>query len=451
MASTQAQELVYNLVFDFQDKVFQTFDASISGVIGNLTKMGTAAVAVNTAMYAVANGVSKETIELRNLARELGMTEAAYKSFQLASAEEGVGKGSVDSTLKSLATAREQMLLGGGDTLAWGQLGINPTQFKNTKDLLMAVQKSISKIGDDQKSINIMERLGISAEMLPILSKSNAELKKSIAFYEAVGATQTKAQIQVAEQYNKSAHKVTAIYDGLRNRLGDLFMKHLTPALEDFATWWETNGKLIQKIINGIVKVVSKFSKIMLAIFSRLAQTALNFVSLMGGLENTLYGIALAFVAIKGKAIASFLAMIAPALLLYIAIDDLFALLSGKDSFIGNLFGIDPKSMKDLNIMGKIFDAINISMQFMVESWEKIFGWISELATIYNKWSADQSKVSETYFGNFGGGAIGEHRAEQGLTPTGGNVIPISVHITDRTEGGIDYKMGNQYKAKGFR
>ena len=160
------ESLDYELNFKWNKKTFSKFNASLKKSIEGFAKLGAAIVAAQGAAFAIAKNVADQNDELDKLAPRLNTTTEEYQRLKFAAEDFGASGDDVTSSLKNLSKAQEDVLRGKGDIEAFGRLGINPADFQNSSDLLLAISDRIQNIQSTSEKINLLERIGVSTNLL---------------------------------------------------------------------------------------------------------------------------------------------------------------------------------------------------------------------------------------------------------------------------------------------
>ena len=387
MATTD--ELVYEIGIDWDKIGFGNFSDSINSGVEKITKMSAvataAAAAIGAAVFTMGKNFGESSDVLLKTSERVRSTTADIQALTFAAEDNGSSFDSVTSALASLAKQQAEVLRGKGDFEAWAQIDVDPSKYSNTADLLVAVADGLQGISDVEK-VNVMERLGLSADMLQVLSAGSKGLSDYRKEAEALGLISTPEMIAASQEFMSGWQRASSMIDGVMNKVSaSLLESTVNPAIEMFNKFVSKNMDKIAKTLTSIFEVLSDASKFIFSLIQRAGIQFDRFASLIGGSENAIKALGVALVALKWSTIKS----LAPAIItlgaLYVAFDEIMTFMEGKESFIGDFFSLfDIGSEEAINGMSKLSDSIMLVLGKSMEGWSNILALLANSGTYFD-------------------------------------------------------------------
>ena len=333
----QVEELTYNMVFDWSKKSFNGFNNSLESAVKGFAKITGAIAVAQGVSFAFAKSIANQNDELAKLSERLNISSQNYEKLSFGAKDFGASANDVTSSLRSLRKAQEDVLLGKGDIAAFSELGINPSSFDDTNELFLAVSDSISKIDSKSKRLNLMDRIGISENLVQMLESGSNNIKKMGEELAVLGGVKTKEQLAVAGEFQGVFLRTTTIVQGLSNLVGTELVSKYSKSLKIINKFFVDNAKQITTAFSKFFQLLDNVSKKIVFVFDRVISLITNITALMGGFENTVLAVSAAFIILKRNMILSFAVPLVVAVALFAVIQDIVGFLGGKDSFTGKL------------------------------------------------------------------------------------------------------------------
>lgn len=227
----------------FAKGVQDTFDSAqrkTSDFFGGLIKGAAGAVAAYLSVGAALGSFNKAIDDmsgLKDVAESIGSTGESVS--RLAGPLALTGKSMNDLT--GIGTKLAKAMSDAGDSgseaaKAFKSIGVNPRQFNDTTDALIAVAKGFENIEDgSKKSALAMQLLGKSgAETIPLL--------KEIAGAGELHVTRTNEQIEAADRFSKQLAALRFEFDELAKTVASAIVPKLTNLIEQFKAGTEAAG-----------------------------------------------------------------------------------------------------------------------------------------------------------------------------------------------------------------
>ena len=218
--------------------VEQSF-AKVGGLIGGLS----AAAAVGFVVQSVKNAADFADA-MGKAAQKVGTTTEALSGLKYAADLSDVSFEQLQTGMTKLAKTTEDFRDGSKSAIdAFAKIKLDPTQFKDTSDLLGAVADKLSKMEDGSRKTAIaQELLGKSgAQLLPLLNGGADGLKSMADEAERFGIIVDSKAVASAEKLNDNITRIQTASKGLALALGNA----LLPSLAD------TTEAMVQSIKEG--------------------------------------------------------------------------------------------------------------------------------------------------------------------------------------------------------
>jgi len=394
-------ELVYQIDLAWDKMGFQNLDASIAKTVQAFAVVTAAVTAASAAIFSMSKNYANATDDLIKTSERVNATTASIERLTFAAQDNGSSMDDVTSSLSSLAKAQEELLRGKGDFEAWGQLGINPTQYEDTASLLLDISDQVKGM-ETGRAIDLLDRVGISPNMLQTLQHGSDGLNSLGNELEALGGISTARMKKSSQDFMSGWQRATSITQGVLKKVSASMLEGtINPAIKAFNKFASDNMKQISKTITAIFEAIAKASQFIFGLVARISQPFIKLNNLLGGVEKTIQLVGAAML-VLGR---STLIAMAPAILilgaLFLAFDELMSFLHGEESFMGDFFddiGIGADNVRELLMkFGNPLDRIVQLFGLIVDGWKLIFDGISTgLDFVSDKWKSFTSWIEET-------------------------------------------------------
>lgn len=373
-------ELVYSIDLAWDKIGFKNLDASINQTVKAFAVATAAVSAASAAIFAMSKSYAQSTDNLIKTAGRVNATTESIQKLTFAAEDNGATIDDVTSSLGSLAKQQEELLRGKGDFEAWGRLGVNPTEYENTADLLLAISDSVKDLGSTE-AIDLMSRVGISPQLLQTLQHGSDGLGALGAELEALGGVSTKDMLKSSQDFMSGWQRASTITTGILNKVSSQMLNDtINPAIKAFNKFASKNMKKISEVITKIFEAVAKASEFIFSMITRLAQPFVKLVDLFGGLEKAAIALGVAITAIKYKTIAAMLPAILVVGALYLAFDEVMSFLHGEESYIGDFFdaiGVGAEDARGfLMALGNPLDRFIELLKMSYDGWTNLYDWM---------------------------------------------------------------------------
>ena len=329
-------ELIYQIDLAWDKMGFKNLDASIATTVKSFAVVTAAVTAASGAIFAMSKGYANTTDELIKTSERVDATTQSIERLTFAAEDNGAGMGDITSSLGSLAKAQEELLRGKGDFEAWGRLGVNPTEYEDTSDLLLAISDGVKDL-DSTEAIDLMSRVGISPKLLQTMQQGSQGLNDLGNELELLGGVTTEQMKKSSQDFMSGWQRASTVTTGILNKVSaNMLEGTINPAIKAFNKFAEENMKEISETITSIFEAIAKLSSYIFGIISRIAQPFIKLNNLLGGIEDTIKLVGIAMLYLSGNTIIAMAPAIIAVGVLFLAFDDLMSFLSGEGSVLGD-------------------------------------------------------------------------------------------------------------------
>lgn len=380
---TAVEELFYELDFKWDKGTFDKFNKSLGKSIAGFAKLGAALSAAQAAAFAIAKSTADQNDQLAKLSERLNTTSQDYQKLTFLAKDYGASNEDVTSSLAALTQAQEDVLRGKGDLEAFGRLGINPADFENSADLLLAISDRVKTIGSRSEKINLLKRIGVSLNLLQALDKGSDHIRAMGDEFEALGGIVSEDQKKAAGEFQAVWLRANTIMGGIANKIGTNLLKSTNKFLEKFNKFALKNVKQITDGFNKFFDAVDKAASYLFQVLERIFDLVQRIINLMGGLENAVIAASVAFTVLKRRMLLAFAIPLVAATALFLVIEDIVSAFEGKDSIFGDavkvLGDMEKKTLEIAeNLTGSDLGktkAVSILPNIYQSSFESLLGW----------------------------------------------------------------------------
>lgn len=412
MAQT-AEEFVTKWGFQVDHAALDKMESSLESIKGKLEFL--TATEVAKGLFEMVQKFSEFAENLHVSATSIGLTVEQFQKLSFSAKQAGVDNGELEASMRRLSRSLYSARVGGAEAQqAFSRLGISPDRvrgFKNAQDALYAISDRMKQINDPiQKAALGQELLGrSSAHMVGYLSQGSKALKDQGAQAEALGAVLSGPQIEALVNVEHAMQRLWALLKGIAGTIAAEIAPVLEAFIGDFIKWAQANREVIQQniekwlenvayalgftwgLLTTITKAVLDFAKswgfddkllswiatlaglvsgllLLKGAFSVVSAAVSPLISLWGSLKSVLgyVNIAIGWIASAfGVASSTVWLVIAAIAAVIIIFHDLWALLNGKPTWLGQFY----EWAKSLSLVQTALNAIS-------ETWGKVKGSI---------------------------------------------------------------------------
>lgn len=303
-----------------------------------LVKVGMEAFAVDAVKEFVQSQVEVAT-ELDRTAVRLGLTTAEVERLNLAAGLSGVSNEAMSNGLRFLSRNMGEAISKGGDVAATFQrIGIHLKNADGTtrdaSDTFEDLADHFSTMPDAAKKTQLaMELFGRQgAALIPILNKGSAAFKEADEAMKELGGATSEKTIEAAKKIEEQEVKLTTAWGNLKMMLAE----HIFPVFNAFIT-------LGTSIVKTLIDIGAHTYALNTALDLLGAVASYKAISGLGTLMKT-FGLLKPSILETIAALLEFAAPVIIVAVLYFAFDELYTLMRGGKTIIGEtldaLFGL---------------------------------------------------------------------------------------------------------------
>jgi hypothetical protein len=273
--------------------------------------------------------------QLKRTAEQLGTETDELQALQLAAGEAGVSVDAMTAGLRFLNRNLGEAAQGGEKALVFKKLGIAVKdangQIRPAGDVMGDLADAIAEMPNAaEKTTTAMKLLGRGGvELIPLLNKGGEAFQEARKSMQELGGGMSKEFVESAEKAEAANVRLEFSMKGLKSTIANAMLPGFTDVVEEFT-----------KVTVGAVKFTKETTGVTTALIFFGTVGAVKAVSGLVPLVGKLLEMD---VALFGAEVP-LLVVIAGLALLYLAFDDVFALLNGGESVIGDMldhfFGI---------------------------------------------------------------------------------------------------------------
>jgi hypothetical protein len=338
MSTNSLGELFVKLGFVVDQKPLTTLNQA-------LTKTRSSALLIGTAFAGATYGLNKflkgtlDTVSVYNqFNQKTGLSIDKLQEFQSIAMQTSASLGSdeVIGSLESLNQKLQEIKMGKGDLTPFYQLNVNP--FQDAFGVIENLRGSVKKL-DDSTATNLLEKIGLTSNFLPMLKKSQEEMKGL-----SKGIVLTAQQRESINRLNLSIKNTTFMMKQLKDQAVAKLAPELNKLVSTFFQWMVKNGDKIVSAVMGIADVFVKFTR-------AVGNTVVILSDLLNRITGTEKGIKILAMGIT-LLMLSFRPLLALMVGIIALFDDFKVWKEGGESLFGGLYEILSKTPSLITVLG---------------------------------------------------------------------------------------------------
>jgi len=368
MARTVIEEFVALLGWEVDSTEVEEFNETVDD-LGNTLKWVTGLIAAGTAaISALVVQTNKETAEMGNLAKSVGLSAEALDALGGVVGNLGLNAENVVDLVEEMNNKFGEMAGLGEMTAVEESLKILNLEFETLKNLepekqFQEIIDAALKLEDQQKAVAAVDMLmsGEANKILGFLRSQGTTLEEIVKRYKEINLL-TEEGREGAERFNMIWGQLMIVVKSLTQLFSGLVGEAIAPLVDEFIDFVTENKELIQVRVKQWVDTFVSVLKFLLSVLRNVFDILAPIVEKLGGLKNTFKLLAIAIGAvkfakfikalsliIKMQKLATFagmkkalLGLVTPAgiltgllVILALAIEDLVVFFQGGDSLLG--------------------------------------------------------------------------------------------------------------------
>jgi len=243
--ATVLEELVTVLGFEFEGDGLDDFNKATEEAARNLksiVKLGSVAAASVGVFVTAVNIATDSTFKF---SKTIGASFDAVQRLAFAGDIWGASMNDVQATLTSLTTVASRAAREG--SAIFGFLGISPTANGRIKESVELLSEIADRIKDlpEARQLDLTGQLGISPNMLLLMRKGSAEIRRLGTELDEIGFILNKEQAETAEAFVDATVRAKLAVRGLANQIGIRLAPVFIDAVETMLEWVRASKEMI--------------------------------------------------------------------------------------------------------------------------------------------------------------------------------------------------------------
>lgn len=254
-------EFVVGLGLDSDN--FKKGMASAIGQVGSFKStvlQAGAAVAGAFGAKALTIDFAKQNDQLRQMAQYLGLSSDELYGLSQAAKTYGADISETYSLLRGLSQAKAAMdkgEIGIFEDLAKSGVDIGPlTQAKDAGEMVLKLSSQIKNLNQNQR-LNVASALGVSPQMLELLSKGRGEVETLAKMFRNI-RPHTKEYEESSRKLNEQLVLLEANVGSVADKLGNVFTKSLGDVVSQTNAWIDANRDVINSGMDGFCDTLAE-------------------------------------------------------------------------------------------------------------------------------------------------------------------------------------------------
>lgn len=449
------RELFVKVGVKVNDKQLQQLDKGIQQVKKSALLLGGAIAGISAAMFAATKSAADYADKIDDTSMRLGIARDELQKLSYAAQLSG---GNFDLLTIGMTRLTDRMRLveqGSKEaTKTYEDLGISirnqEGNLKNSNEILLELADVFSELPDGAEKTKLaMQAIGPEAgpKLIPLLNAGRKGIEAMGKEAEELGLILDDTSIKAGSDFNDALDSMLSTFSGIKNAIGAQLFPVFTELLNNFKQLVIANKEVINSGIKSFVSGLITLIQVLNSSFSVVVNTISYLTSVIGGLIPVLktlgalfllyqtgqlamgiYNIAKGFMVLrKAITLANISAMAIPILIglavaaVFLIIDDLFAFIQGKPSFLGYLIANKDKILQSIedflaNVLSSILEFFGVSEEntetfidylrkafdFLTTTVGESFTWLGTmiadtLEVIYNLINGDFTEAFESF------------------------------------------------------
>lgn len=445
MSGGALRELAAILTLEVEgNEKFDKADEKIKGLLGTFKRVGEIAAEVFALkeVKEFVEGQIEAGAQLKVTADRLGTTTDELQAMQLAAGEAGVGAEALTTGLRFLNRNIAEANKGGGDAAAlFRKMGISlkdsvTKEARPAGDVLGDLADHLAEIKDPAEKTEIaMKLLGRGgAELIPLLNRGGEAFDEARKSMQELGGGMSSEFVEQAHEAEAANVRLTFAMTGLKSNIALAVL----PSVEKLVEW-------LTHLTAGAVH----FAKT-----TTILQTGLETLALIAGIKLTisLGKLAKAIGLLKptiGETLAALWEFAVPVIIvgsLYLIFDDLYTLMKGGPSIIGDIldgfFGFGAAAVAVQYVTAAFQDAVEGVELFGNAVLQTVNLIASPLEAVFDYIKGIGKALGDVASGRFGAAA---KDVQGGYDEAGGD---LSKHYQDTSKAGSDFLFSPSHLAE---
>lgn len=395
-----ARELITKLGFKVDDSSFRRAQSSILNLKNGILALGTALTAGFIAKSF--RDAANELDSFVKQSQKIGISVEALQRLSYAASLGDVSMETLSTGIGLLSKNVFEFANGSKEAAeAFAQIQIDPSKFKDTEQLFLALSERFKELPDGAKKTALaMKIFGRSGkELIPLLNAGSEEIKKQGEELQILGGVFSIDGAKAAEAFNDNLTRMGAFFKALRNSIAVRFFPVFNELIDKFLQWLKVNKDIVRARINDAIKLTARAFELLGIAFKFVYNTAKDIWEFLKQ-NPTLMKMATVGVIALTAVMYPLMTALAGVLLLF---DDWKTWMEGGPSLFGDFYASVKQFADDLNLIFEhdikpIFDFFNENKWVLNLSPIILFkNIVEEIKNIF----ATIEKILDRIFGKF--------------------------------------------------
>lgn len=292
--TVRIEEFVAHLGWEVDPGKLEEFDKQVTKITDTFKKVAVAIGAATAAVTALVVHTNRETAEMANLAKSVGLTHDNLLALSGVVSEIGLNTENVIDLVEEMNNKIGEKKGLGQFTAVEESLSLLNMSFKELEDLepdqqFIKILDAAAKLEDQQKAVSAVDMLfgGEANKILGFIREMGMSLEDIIERRKALNFL-AEDGVEGAIAFNKTLGETRTIVGSVWAQFSGLVGEALRPLLEEFNEWVIQNKELIKTKVAEWAEKVANFLELMWKFLKFILGILKRVIDLFGGLERVL-------------------------------------------------------------------------------------------------------------------------------------------------------------------
>lgn len=236
-------ELFVALGIDAETEKAKGFESVLVSTTLKAAGLVTALIGVSLELRRMINESLEFSVEMQRFEKQTGLSAEKLQYWQIIAERANVSADDVSASVSALGRNIANINMGRGDVSPFQMMGINP-RGKDPFTVLSEVQEAIKGM-NRPTAVNLMEQMGITPDMIMLLSMTTKEMK-ALAGPDLILSDRNKDKLlKVRLEFTKLRQELTYI--------GRTIVSDISPILRLFANFIGNLAMMVTALVQGLL------------------------------------------------------------------------------------------------------------------------------------------------------------------------------------------------------
>lgn len=279
---------------------FKELRKGVSGLAGQMAKLGVVGVGAAGALFAAVNKVSQTGDEIIKTATNFDISTDALQEWRFVAERSGVSTAAMTKSMQAFTKRLSEARNGSGEL--HGLLSkVNPEFLKqilavdNNTDAYALMINTMAKLPDQQRQILLGDKAFSEAgrELVKITALGSDEIDKLKKSAHDYGAVLDEKTLKKSAEFQDEMTNVTSMAKGLTFAVGSELMPEIKSLLVEVREWYLLNKDVIKVNVAEFAKKAAAGIRGLATWVKAIAPDVLKFVDSIGGFKTVAIGLGL--------------------------------------------------------------------------------------------------------------------------------------------------------------